>query len=173
MKFQTSSYILSAALLIGGIGYAPVAAATGIEASKASHDPLTMQKMRSYYAAQLNIMKAVAESKNREWADTLSIDPDAPFEKTVAQYDEPHLKKALTQAGLSAREFVSIGYSFMNASFGFAYEKMKNGQLDKVYDRANVDFVKAHQQELAILQKQLTDQMEKVEAKYDQEHSDD
>lgn len=128
----------------------------------ASHYPLSMQKMRAYYNAQLNVLRAAVATKNPKLTDSLSMDADSTFAQDVAQVSKSPTKEAIEKAGLTPAEYMKIQYAFMSGAFGMAYEKMKGSLDTKVYDRHNVDFVKQHQEELKKLQADMQKQAAKL-----------
>lgn len=166
MKKQLSSCgLLCVVLAFAAVASAAPAAASDSAGDKAMHYPLTMVKVRAFYQAQLNIMKAA--SHDPKLVNSMSSDADATFEETVARYEkQPAIKKAIEQAGLTTVDYVSIINAYMGAAFGAAYEKMKpDGPLPKVYDRHNIDFFKAHEKELKAMQKKFKSQVQQLDAK--------
>lgn len=157
-----SGWLAGVLCVLAAVVAAAPALAADSGASQAVHYPLTMAKVRAYFTAQINMFKAVAASKDPKLADRMSIDGNMSFGQTVARYDAPPFRQAIAKAGLTPRDYVSISYAYIGAAFGTAYEKMKHGQLDKAYDRRNVDFYKAHAQELTAMQKQFMAEAQKL-----------
>ncbi|HET7369290.1 MAG TPA: hypothetical protein VFK45_00450 [Gammaproteobacteria bacterium] len=115
-----------------------------------------MAKMKAFYAASVKLQMAVV--KHPELKERAQVNADDTFDQSVARFQEPRLKTALADAGLSPEEYVTILDASMGAMFGALYEKMNHGKLDKVYDRDNVEFWKAHEKEIKAIQRRYMQQ---------------
>jgi hypothetical protein len=123
----------------------PVAAPAAEDAAPVA---LTMDKIKSYLQAQVNLAHAAeANPKMGDPAQNVS-------EENVTQYAarleaDATMRAAIEKAGLSTRDFARIGDTLTGAMMTEA--ALKGGQLKKIpdgIDPASVQFVKQHDAEI-------------------------
>ncbi|HET7674897.1 MAG TPA: hypothetical protein VFL54_05185 [Gammaproteobacteria bacterium] len=144
---------LAAAFFALFAGVAAMSSAFAADQGEAAmHTPLTMENLRAFVAASANLQAVAA--KHPELEDRISAGVDESFQQSVERFQEPHLKKALADAGLTPVEYATLDYALINAALGMIYKKSSGGELDKVYDRHNVEFLETHKKELEQLKKE-------------------
>ena len=127
---------------------APQATATPTVAPDDTHVVLDMGKVKAWMQAQKNL--AHAQQADPAMGDSAQNASTEDIPQYIARLDaNPKMRAAIAAAGLSTREFASIGDTLMGAMMAKA--ALEGGQLKTLpegIDPASVDFVKQHNAEL-------------------------
>ncbi len=123
------------------------------------HTPLTMAKMRKVAEASANLR---AVGKQHPEIGGVSVNIYRTYDQTIAQFKNPHVKKALADAGLTPRQYIVLLMCVYHAKTGVASEaflkKMGIKPDASSFDQHNVDFWKAHKKEIQQLQQKYAAQ---------------
>lgn len=133
---------------------ASAAAATEPTAVDYSNYELTMDKMRKWVNATKNMATARYSSADSSAMATMKNDPVA-LRISKMESSEP-VKRALSDAGLTARDYMMItgayGLAGMSASMMGPNSQAK---LPEGHSMKNIEFVKAHKDELDTLMEEM------------------
>jgi hypothetical protein len=143
----------------GAVANAPegaVASATPAgepSANDVSNYELNMDRMRKWVAA----MKGFAAEAKRDStaASAMAMDQNASTAQLVANLERhPLAKRVLSQAGLSARDYVWTTAAYMQAAMTAGVMQMPGAKAPEGMNMKNVEFVKAHNAELEAMMRQ-------------------
>jgi hypothetical protein len=137
-----------------GSAATPAAAPAGEPtANDVSNYELNMDRMRRWVAA----MKGFAAEAERDSAaaEAMAMDQNASTAQLVARLEShPLAKRVLSQAGLSARDYVWTTAAYMQAAMTAGLMQMPNAKAPEGMNMKNVEFVKAHNAELEAMMRQ-------------------
>jgi hypothetical protein len=140
----------------------PVAAQNAQDMQTLANYRLTEPLLRQYYQAMTNLTKAIM--KDTTLAAALESDgssDDDNIANMAARYDRvPALKSALAGAGITSKEFATFSLSYIQAAMAYGVmsqgpENLRAKEVPKGTPKENVDFVRAHQELIQKLDKEL------------------
>jgi hypothetical protein len=119
---------------------------------------LTLPKYKKFLDAMVNLAKAA--EKNPAVGQSLEGAGEKSIAQTVAAYNKvPQVRRGISAAGLTTRDFVLTQGAFLHA--GLAYALMKQGGFSPdsavktmQVSRANLDFVRKNEAEINRLTKE-------------------
>ena len=126
---------------------AAVAAATDEIADMSGEIPLTEARMARYYIA---LEKLAALEKQEPELEELAMDANETTEQFVARIErEPRIAAALAASGMSALEYARTSEALVASMFAQGMiEAGLTKELPPGANKANIEFVKAHQAEI-------------------------
>ena len=122
-------------------------------ANDVSNYELNMDRMRKWVAA----MKGFAAEARRDStaAEAMALDQNASTAQMIARLDtHPLAKRVLSQAGLSARDYVWTTAAYMQAAMTAGIMQMPNAKAPEGMNMKNVEFVKTHNAELEAMMRE-------------------
>ncbi len=119
---------------------------------------LTIPKYKKFLDAMVNLAKA--DEKNPAVGQSIEGAGEKSIAQTVAAYNKvPQVRRGISAAGLTTRDFVLIQGAYLHA--GLAYALMKQGGFSAdsavktmQVSRANLDFVRKNEAEISRLTKE-------------------
>jgi hypothetical protein len=122
-------------------------------ANDVSNYELSMDRMRKWIAA----MKGFAAEAKRDStaASAMQMDQNASTSQMIANLERhPLAKRVLSQAGLSARDYVWTTAAYMQAAMTAGVMQMPGAKAPEGMNMKNVEFVKAHNAELETMMRE-------------------
>jgi hypothetical protein len=153
-KKDTATVDTAALAAAGTPAISPSAGPAGEpSANDVSNYELNMDRMRKWVAA----MKGFAAESKRDStaAAAMAMDQGASTAQMIARLEtHPLAKRVLSQAGLSARDYVWTTAAYLQAAMMAGVMQMPNAKAPEGMNMKNVEFVKTHNAELETMMKE-------------------
>jgi len=145
-------------------GTAAASTATSADSAALRSYTLSMEKVNGFFEANLNMARVV--KANPELRERTHASGAESLDAVARRFEqEPAVRKAIEDAGLSPREFTLTMFSLFQAAYANrAMQEQKIGADSAAraagINPANLDFVRRHQQELAQRQQNMEREMQ-------------